>query len=289
MASLKEIKARIASVQSTLKITSAMKMVASAKLHKVQGVAEALAEYERHLADIAAAICRNSDAEVSSPLAVGHERCRRAVVVAFSSDNSLCGAFNANVIREMTREVGALRSEGLSVEVWPVGEKIAQAAIKAEYPVKTDFRRRGGMPTYDDAVELARQLMERYLSGKVDRVVLVYNHFHSTGHQAPRSEVFLPADFSSLGSSEGAASMPADYIYEPDAGHLLASLIPYTVRIRMYEVLLDSATAEHAARMVAMQTATDNAQELLGDLTLSYNKRRQQAITDELADITQAG
>lgn len=288
MASLKEIKARIASVQSTLKITSAMKMVASAKLHKVQGVAASLAEYERRLADIAAALTAEPAVVASSPLSAEHEHPRRAIVVAFASDSSLCGAFNANATRELAREIEALRAEGFSeIEVWPAGEKIAQASLKAGYSVRMDFRRRGAMPAYDDAAEMARQLMERYLSGAVDRVRLVYNHFYSMGHQAPRSETFLPADFSKLGASETAAA-PVDYIYEPDAARLLEALIPYTVRIRMYEVMLDSMTAEHAARMVAMQTATDNAQELLGDLTLTYNKRRQQAITDELADITQA-
>lgn len=300
MASLKEIKARIASVNNTLKITSAMKMVASAKLHRVQHVAEGLAAYSEHLADIAAALTADPELEFSSPLAEPHEVWRRAVVVAVSSDGSLCGAFNANVIRALTAEVESLRSQGFeAVEVWPVGEKIAQAAHKAGFDVCDDFRRLAARATSGDASALAQRLMDRYAAGGIDRVVLVYTHFHSMGHQEPRQEAFLPADFSDLRRTEDALPKTGsgkssrtdahpDYIYEPDPRTLLEELLPYTLRMRIFEVLLDSATAEHAARMIAMQTATDNAQELLGDLTLTYNKRRQQAITDELADIMQA-
>ena len=259
MASLKEIKARIASVNNTLKITSAMKMVASAKLHRVQNVAEGLAAYSERLADIAAALTADSELECSSPL----------------------------------------RNQGFeAVEVWPVGEKIAQAAHKVGFEVCDDFRKLASKATSGDAAALAQRLMDRYVSGAIDRVSLVYTHFHSMGHQEPRQEVFLPADFSDLhGAAEPAlesteeqpsrSDVHPDYIYEPDPRTLLEELLPYTLRMRIFEVLLDSATAEHAARMIAMQTATDNAQELLGDLTLTYNKRRQQAITDELADITQ--
>ena len=152
--------------------------------------------------------------------------------------------------------------------------------------------------TCPDAAELAQRLMDSYAAGATDRVCLVYNHFQSMGHQVPTRETFLPAVFPSSGAAETEdAARPEtpyrpgvqpDYIYEPDLAKLLGELLPYTLRMRMYEVSLDSATAEHAARMVAMQTATDNAQELLGDLTLTFNKRRQQAITDELADITQS-
>lgn len=299
MASLKEIKARIASVNNTLKITSAMKMVASAKLHRMQNVAEGLAAYSERLADIAAALTADSELEFSSPLAEPHEALRRAVVVAVSSDGSLCGAFNTNVIRVMLAEVESLRNQGFeAVEVWPVGEKIAQAAHKVGFEVCDDFRKLASKATSGDAAALAQRLMDRYVSGAIDRVSLVYTHFHSMGHQEPRQEVFLPADFSDLhGAAEPAlesteeqpsrSDVHPDYIYEPDPRTLLEELLPYTLRMRIFEVLLDSATAEHAARMIAMQTATDNAQELLGDLTLTYNKRRQQAITDELADITQ--
>ena len=212
----------------------------------------------------------------------------------------LSGQLAASAIRLLHAEVESLRGQGFeAVEVWPVGEKIAQAARKAGFDVCDDFRKLASKATSGDAAALAQRLMDRYEAGVIDRAVLVYTHFHSMGHQEPRQEVFLPADFSDLHGAAGAASEHAedqpsrsdahpDYIYEPDPRTLLEELLPYTLRMRIFEVLLDSATAEHAARMIAMQTATDNAQELLGDLTLTYNKRRQQAITDELADIMQA-
>lgn len=293
MASLKEIKARITSVQSTLKITSAMKMVASAKLHRVQSVAAALAEYEKRLMNIASALCNDPDAVAASPLAATRETTHRAVVIAFSSDGSLCGAFNANAIRAMIQQINTLREEKFSeITVYPVGEKIALAAHKAGYDVCDDFRHIVGGSSYNQAASLAQRLMDQYIAGSVDRVCLVYNHFHSMGKQISQQEIFLPADFSTvrnaaMTSTSEPKQTQSNYIYEPDAGELLTQLLPYTLRTRLYEVLLDSNTAEHAARMIAMQTATDNAQELLGELTLTYNKRRQQAITDELADITQ--
>lgn len=284
MAALKEIKARIASVRSTLKITSAMKMVASAKLHRVQAAVQAAAEYERGLSQIAAALTAESGAKVASPLLLPHDSRGRAVVVAFSSDGSLCGSFNANAVKALTQQVEQLRAEGFDrMTVIPVGEKIAQAAAKAGYDTDDRFRTLVSNPTCERIFALADTLMEEYAAGKADRIVSVYNHFRSMGHQAPVQEPFLPIPMPA--EEERPDHMP-EYICEPDAKTLLAALLPYMLRARLYAVLLDSATAEQAARTVAMQTASDNASELLDDLSLTYNKRRQQAITDELADIT---
>ena len=294
MAFLKEIKARIISVQSTLKITSAMKMVASAKLHRVQSVAAALAEYEKKLIDIASALCNDPDAITDIPLATTHETKHRAIVIAISSDGSLCGAFNTNAIRTLEQQINTLQEERFSeITIYPIGEKIAQAAHKAGYDVCDDFKQIAGAPSYNQIANLAQQLIDRYVSGEIDRVSLVYNHFHSMGKQIPQQKTFLPADFSTvqnaaINSNPESKQIQSNYIYEPNAKDLLTQILPYTLKTRLYEAVLDSNTAEHAARMIAMQTATDNAQELLGDLTLTYNKRRQQAITNELADITQA-
>ena len=294
MAFLKEIKARIISIQSTLKITSAMKMVASAKLHRVQSVAAALAEYEKQLIDIASALCNDPEAIIDIPLAATRETKQRAIVIAISSDGSLCGAFNTNVIRTLEQQINTLREEKFSeITIYPIGEKIAQAAHKAGYDVCDDFRHIAKTPTYDQVANLAQQLIDQYVSGCIDRVSLVYNHFQTMGKQIPQQKIFLPADFSTvkeavMASNPQLKQNQSNYIYEPNAKELLIQILPYTLKTQLYEVLLDSNTAEHAARMIAMQTATDNAQELLGDLTLTYNKRRQQAITNELADITQA-
>lgn len=287
MAALKEIKARIASVGNTLKITSAMKMVASAKLHRVQAAAAALAEYEHRLSAIAAALNADPGVKVSSPLSVRHEACGHAFVVAFSSDGSLCGGFNANAIRALAQQTEALRAEGFArITVIPVGEKIAQAARKAGYEIDDRFRTLVGKPSYEGAAALADLLMQLYGTGDADRVCLVYNHFHSMGRQVAVQEVFLPMSAPVQEDREGGVR-PVDYICEPEAARLLEELLPCALRTKLYETLLDSQTAEHAARMIAMQTATDNAEELLEELSLTYNKRRQQAITDELADITQ--
>lgn len=285
MAALKEIKNRTASVRNTLKITSAMKMVASAKLHRTQAAAVALAEYERRLSDVLAALCATYGKECLSPLAGPHEVQSSVLLVAVSSDGSLCGAFNANVAKMLAHQVALLRDEGYErVTVLPVGEKIAQEALKAGYEVDDRFRALAGHLSYEGAVLLADRLMQGYESGEYDRVVCVFNHFQSMGYQVPLAESYLPVPVADGDRTETAA----DYLCEPAPGRLLAELLPYTLRTRLYALLLDSVTAEYAARTVAMQTATDNATELLDELSLTYNKRRQQAITDELADITPA-
>ena len=284
MAARKEIKARIASVRSTLKITSAMKMVASAKLHRVQGQAQAAAEYERGPSQIAVALTAASGAKAASPLLLPHDKHGRAVVVAFSSDGSLCGSFNANAVKALAQQVERLRAEGFDrVTVIPVGGKIAQAAAEADYDTDGRFRTLVSNPACEGAAALADALMAEYAAGEADRVVLVYNHFRSMGRQTPVQEMFLP-----LPAGEERPGRVPEYICEPGVETLLAALLPQTLRARLHAVLLDSITAEQAARTVAMQTASDNAAELLDDLSLTYNKRRQQAITDELADITPA-
>lgn len=283
MTALKEIKNRIISVRSTLKITSAMKMVASAKLHRVQAVATSLGEYERRLSEIAAVLSSDSDIETASPLFCRHEKEEKATIVAFSSNSSLCGGFNTNAYRALTKEIEQLHDEGFKqIQVIPIGAKIAQSAIKGGYDVDNSFNTLTEKSTYNEIAKLANYLIEEYIAGHTDKIILVYNHFHSIGHQAPVNEVYLPM---TTVKSDGDNGILPDYIFEPDAKTLIAELIPYKLRTQLYSVWLDSTTAEHAARTVAMQTATDNAKKLLDELSLTYNKRRQQAITDELADI----
>ena len=290
MAALKELKERIASVQSTLKITSAMKMVASAKLMKVQSSMEALAEYERRFSDIVAALVSDPDVEVASPLTLEHGEKRRACLVALASDSSLCGAFNANALREAVSAVEELFSEGFSrVTVYPIGEKMVQgmgryAAARGEnVDICLDYRHLVGKHSFDGIIPLADRLMEDFLAGRCDRVCISRCHFHSMGRQEPMQEQLLP--FNRVSRANVDRSSAVDYILEPRPDTLLDLLLPSSIRIILYNALLDSITAENAARMVAMQTATDNAQELTDDLTLEYNKQRQQAITAELADI----
>ena len=291
MAALKELKERIASVQSTLKITSAMKMVASAKLLRVQSSMEALSEYERCFSDIVAALVSDPDVEVASPLTLEHGEKRRACLVALASDSSLCGAFNANALREAVSVVEELLAGGFSrVTVYPIGEKMVQgmsryAAERGEnVDICLDYRHLVGKHSFDGIIPLADRLMEDFLAGRCDRVCISRCHFHSMGRQVPMREQLLP--FNRVSRANVDRTTAVDYILEPAPDTLLDALLPSAIRIILYNALLDSITAENAARMVAMQTATDNAEELSDDLTLEYNKRRQQAITSELADIT---
>ena len=292
MAALKELKGRINSVQSTLKITSAMKMVSSAKLHRVQASMEALARYENRFTEAVAALCSDPDVVTASPLYLPHKTLRRAVVIAIASDSSLCGAFNANAVKELTVLMSSLKSEGFTeITLYPIGEKMVQAVSGPGFSERsapgvsicTDYRRMAGKYSFDGIAPLATLLMKEYIAGRNDRVCMVYNHFHSMGRQSPVTDQLLPFREESVDNAGREAAH--DYILEPGPDELLADLLPSATRIRLYRVLLDSVTAENAARMIAMQTATDNAQELIDDLSLEYNKRRQQAITAELADI----
>ena len=284
MPTLKEIKARIGSVQQTLKITSVMKMVASAKFHRAQSSAKAHAIYYEQLNEILKAVCSKNGMAPLPALATSHQTSQHAIVLAFASDNSLCGRFNANAIRALDEAVHQLRNEGFSnITVIPVGEKIRQATVKAGYAVDLNLRAVAGKDAAVALPAMARVLVDYYVSGAVDCVMMVYNHFYSMGHQEPFVEKLLPLD---LPPFDQDLQMP-DYIFEPDPRQLLERLLPTILHANLTTRYLDAAMAEHAARTVAMQTATDNAQELLDELSLSYNKQRQQAITNELADITQ--
>ena len=292
MPSLKEIKGRIGSVQSTLKITSAMKLVASAKLRKAQQTIEGMRPYERKLQGmldhLVASGAQLSGEYTRTPAAGPDAPTQRIALVAFASNSSLCGAFNANAVR-LTLET--IRSYGdADVTVYSIGRKMADAMRKAGKPSPADYQKLADKPSYAPAAELAEQLMEEFLAGRLDRIDLVYNHFVSSGKQVPVRETLLP--MTSVISSGDSSVIPSeakesdvDYILEPSASALLADLLPKSLRLKFYTALLDSNASEHAARTVAMQTATDNGEDLLQELTLQYNKSRQQKITSEILDL----
>lgn len=283
MASLKEVKGRIASVNNTRKITSAMKMVASAKLHKAQTAIENMLPYERRLHHILTNFLSNCT-EVTSPFIVKYE-IKRVAVVVYASNTSLCGGFNANVIRHLVELLEEYKSLGLdNVLVFPVGKKVADAVKKLGFRVEGDFQHMADKPSYQEAADLASDLMSRYRHGDLDKVELLYNHFKSTATQILTRETYLPIDLSKEKNEEG-EEKTTDYIIEPSVEELMQEMLPKVLRMKMFTVLLDSNAAEHAARTMAMQIATDNANELLQDLTVMYNKSRQQAITNELLDI----
>ena len=307
MPTLKEIKGRIASVKSTLKITSAMKLVSSAKLRKAQSAIEAMRPYEEHLQAMLSLVSggpgavgpaydsgvsaeKGSLADGETPAGAGVR-----VIVAMASNSSLCGGFNASVIAKV-REV---RRPG--DVVYAIGRKMADAMRKDGFPSPKDFTALAEHPAYAPVAALYEHLAEEVAAGRVSRVLLVYNHFASTARQVPVVEPLLPvlADRNARpGAKEKAdASLPAalpageaedraaDVILEPGRKELMAALLPKTLKIKLYAALLDSAASEHAARTIAMQTATDNGENLLSELTLQYNKGRQQKITAEILDL----
>ena len=270
MASLREVKDRIGSVRSTLQVTSAMKFVSSAKLRKAQKVIEGMRPYADALSDILAAVGPLEQKAVSGDAPVA--------VVVISSNTSLCGAFNANVIRTALE----LKDEYKGVAYFPVGKKCAEAIRRAGYASEADYSDLIAHTSYDKASAFARALIERYERGEFSKILLVYNRFISTSVQRPTVETYMPF---SLSSDAPAVGEQEDYIFEPDAQTIASDLLPQMICLKFYAAVLDSEAAEQAARTVAMQTATDNGEHLLADLTLEYNKGRQQKITSEILDL----
>ena len=315
MPSLKEIKNRIASVQSTRKITSAMKMVASSKLHHAQVMIENMLPYENMLETILKTYLA-ADMDAQGALTQKRE-VKKVAMLVFASNSSLCGGFNANVIKMMQHAVGEFSDElgAANVEVYPIGRKVAEKAAKLGYNVRCNLADLVDHPNVRQCIDLAKELGERFAKGELDRVELIYHHFKSAGSQVLTSKTFLPIDIetelerdherdltSNLATRKAQEYLKKNrkkreqkedetkplndnFIVEPDMTTVLSQLIPKLAHLMLYTALLDSVASEHAARMVAMQTATDNADELLRQLNLQYNKSRQQAITSELLDI----
>ena len=292
MASLKEVKTSINSVKSTRKITSAMKMVASAKLHKAQGAIENMLPYQKKLNKILTNFL-SADLPIESPY-VQEREVKRVAIVVFSSNTSLCGAFNANVIKMMMQTIGEFRTLGQdNILIFPVGKKVDEAAKRMGFKPQEVSSTLSDKPTYQEAAELAHRLMDLYVAGEVDRVEIIYHHFKSMGVQILLRETYLPINLTNVVSEEDRENeeevqeneIANDYIIEPNAEELIASLIPTVLSQKIFTAAVDSNASEHAARTLAMQVATDNANELIQDLTKQYNKSRQQAITNELLDI----
>lgn len=284
MPSLKEIKGRITSVSGTLKITSAMKLVASAKLHKAQAAIEGALPYQQQLEGI---MRMAVSGEVRHPLCTPHEEKKTVALVSIASNTSLCGGYNANVIRQTVAALEQYREEGLHVRLITMGRKPDQALVKwakgqgSWLSLERDYVERGDKPAYADASQLALSLAGDFLEGRLDGVELIYMHFKNTASLVLTREALLPQ---SLNVGEVGEEASAN-IMEPSREALLQALVPDALAMKMYTVMLDAQAAEHAARTVAMQTATDNANELLDELRIQYNKGRQAAITSELLDI----
>lgn len=284
MASLKEVKTRIASVNSTRKITSAMKMVASSKLHRAQQAIESMRPYERQLTRIMSTFVGSMEGEVDTAYAAQRD-VKRVVIVLFTSNSSLCGGYNANAVKAFVKKVEEYRSHDIEIcRVYAMGKKAAEAVGKLKNFDLVDKSALLDHPSYQEAAKVASELMDLYVKGDIDEVDLIYHHFKSAGTQILTTKTFLPIDLHTDSTEEGATNN-LNFIVEPSIGDIVNQLIPKSLHLRLYTALLDSFASEHAARVIAMQVATDNADDLLRELTLTYNKTRQQAITNELLDI----
>ncbi|MBM6856798.1 F0F1 ATP synthase subunit gamma [Caecibacteroides pullorum] len=291
MASLKEVKNRINSVKSTRQITSAMKMVASAKLHKAQGRIESMYPYQQKLNEILTNFL-GTDITVESPY-IEVRPVTKVAIVAFSSNSSLCGAFNSNVVKMLEHTLEEYSTLGKdNILLFPVGKKVEEAVKKLGYTPQGTYQSMADKPCYTEAYQLAEQLLALYAEKAIDCVILIYHHFKSMGSQVLQQEDYLPLDLEQMAmqvamypDKKEMATYNNDYIVEPSVSELIAELLPKVLCQKIFTVLQDSNASEHAARMLAMQAATDNANELIQDLTLQYNKTRQQTITNELLDI----
>lgn len=317
MPSLKEIKSRIASVNSTRKITSAMKMVASSKLHHAQTAIENMLPYENMLEHILKTFL------VSAPdveLPFDQERpVKKVALIVFSSNSSLCGGFNANIIKTMLHAIEEYRKQGLTnddIIIYPIGRKVEEKVRKLGLRSAGSFVHLADKPNSAQCRDISVEAGTMFLEGKVDKVELIYHHFKSAGSQVLTRRTFLPIDLyddvgadndrdltSNLATKKSqeylknrnkqeeereqttVKALNDNFLVEPDLKTVLTELVPKELHLMVYTALLDSNASEHAARMVAMQTATDNADELLRELNLQYNKSRQAAITSELLDI----
>ena len=279
MATLRDIRRRIRSVESTQKITRAMKLVAAAKLRRAQERILSARPYAIKMAELLASLVSRTESE-EHPLLTRRPPARRRLVI-ITADKGLCGAFNSNVLRA---SLAFLREAGQTdVTLVVVGKKARDFFRRRQWEVKSEMLGFFDRLAYSHARELADQLMKEYLSGDVDEVHLVYNEFRSVAVQRVKREQLLPIEPAQVPGAEEAAG--GDYIYEPSPEAILAALLPRHVTTQVYRALMESVAGEYGARMTAMEAASKNAKEIIGVLTIQYNKARQERITKELLDI----
>ncbi|MEZ4852987.1 ATP synthase F1 subunit gamma [Flavobacterium sp.] len=276
MANLKEIRNRISSVQSTMQITSAMKMVSAAKLKKAQDAITAMRPYAEKLTELLQNLSATLEGDNGGAFAEQRE-VKKVLLVAITSNRGLCGAFNTNVIK--TTNNRAQFYQGKTVDVLAIGKK-GNDILSKNYTVIENKSSVFDDLTFDNVAEIAQNLMNKFAAGDYDKIEIIYNHFKNAATQVVKTEQFLP-----LEPITGGEAIPSDYIFEPSKEEIVLTLIPKSLKTQLYKAIRDSFASEHGARMTAMHKATDNATELRNQLKLTYNKARQASITGEILEI----
>lgn len=286
MANLKEVKGRIQSVVSTQQITKAMKMVAAAKLRRAQDRIIQMRPYSQKLSEIIQNVSAGETEGGDNPYAE-ERNIERVLLVVVSSDRGLCGAFNSSVFKAtkalIAEKYSDVEASG-NLEILPIGKKAFEHFAKRKYNVIKTYSHLIEKLNFADAKEAAEMVMASFIDGKYDRIDIVYNEFKNVATQIVKKEQFLPIKELELDEVEDSYSN-IDYIYEPSKDFIFDELIPKSLKIQFYKTLLESNASEHGARMTAMDKATENADELLKELRLTYNRTRQAAITKEILEI----
>ena len=278
MANLKEIRNRITSVGSTMQITSAMKMVSAAKLKRAQDAIIQMRPYANKLTELLVNLSSSLDTSEGGEFSSDRLQ-SKILLVAITSNRGLCGGFNANIIKKINLLVEEDYKES-EVSILSIGKKSSEYFNNNNFSVVSTHDDVFSDLTYNSIASIASGIMEDYINQKFDKVVLVYNQFKNAATQNVMNEAYLPVE--SIDENE---SSIGDYIFEPEKKEIIEELIPKSLKTQLYKAVLDSHASEHGARMTAMHKATDNASELKKDLTLSYNKARQAAITAEILEI----
>ena len=275
MANLKEIRNRITSVSSTMQITSAMKMVSAAKLKKAQDAIIAMRPYSDKLTEL----MKSFSGSVENNKFINQRRLKNILIIAISSNRGLCGAFNANILKEIKTLKSKPEFKDSKFDFVTVGKKVNDSLSKNEKVIQNESEIFEDL-SYENSSAVAESLMKLFLEEKYDRIDIVYNSFKNAATQKIKSEQFLP-----ITNSEGNNSSSSNYIFEPSQEFIVDTLIPKSLKIQLFKALRDSFASEHGARMTAMHKATDNASELRDELKLTYNKARQASITNEILEI----
>lgn len=278
MANLKEIRNRISSVKSTMQITSAMKMVSAAKLKKAQDAITAMRPYANKLTELLQSLSATLDVDSGSKFADQRE-VNKVLIVAITSNRGLCGAFNSNIIKQSNNLINNVYA-GKEVDVLAIGKKGNDILSKTNTIIENRSDVFDAL-TFDNVAEIAEKLMGLFEDGSYDKIDIVYNKFKNAATQIVMTEQFLPI----VPMESADANVQLDYVYEPSKAEIVEELIPKSLKTQLYKGIRDSFASEHGARMTAMHKATDNAGELRDSLTLTYNKARQAAITNEILEI----